>query len=71
MKNLMTLLVSCCFVANVYAGEGYLSTAHHKSIKDGYGGCIHTSYFDQDVDGLQECDEGPVNKEVVNDAKSS
>ncbi|MDQ5921790.1 MAG: hypothetical protein QG673_1849 [Pseudomonadota bacterium] len=39
-------------------GPGYLYTAYGSLVRDAYGHCVHTAYFDPS-EGLAECDEKP------------
>lgn len=49
-------------MANAFALHGYLNSWYSNVIKDGYDECVHTSYFDQETDGVAQCGEAKVTK---------
>lgn len=58
--------------AQVFAYHGYLNNPYSKVIKDGYNECVHTSYFDENTDGIAYCGEDANTKQVSDtEAKAS
>lgn len=55
MKKL--LLLSLGVAINAFALDGYWGTSYSNLLKNGYGECVHTSYFDEQVDGVAACGE--------------
>ncbi len=56
MKKIL-LLLSVGFISSAFAEPGYVDSAFGSVVKDAYGECVHTSYFDKDTDGTAECGE--------------
>ena len=58
MKKL-ALLLSFGVTVNAFALDGYWSTLYGDVLKDGYGECVHTAYYDLS-DGIAQCGEAPI-----------
>lgn len=58
------LQIACIWGASVYAEDttnGYIISAYGSALKSSYGECVHTAYYDADIDSRAECgDEKPV-----------
>lgn len=60
MNKLCTvLLLASGFISSVYAAQnpGYIFNSYGQPVRDTYGKCIHTAYYDAN-DGLTVCGEG-------------
>lgn len=59
--NLMLLISWLGFNANCFSQAvshpGYLTTIYGKIVKDIYGGCVHSIYFNKDTDADAACPE--------------
>lgn len=71
MKKLAVVIL-LGITAQAFAYHGYLNSVYGKVVKDGYNECVHTSYFDENTDGIAYCGEDTNTKQVSNtDAKAS
>ena len=64
LKKLLTLIIlGVAIVANVNAknNSGYVHTRYGEVVKNGYGQCLHTGYYDSS-NGLAECGEDSSSK---------
>ena len=60
-KKLLTLVFLCLgaiATANAVENPGYVYTSYGEVVRDGYGQCLHTVFFDS-KNGLAECGEAP------------
>ena len=61
-KKIITLLLLSLLASMSFASDernnGYLYTVYGQFVRDAYGHCVHTAYYDPDH-GLDECGEGP------------
>ncbi len=67
MNKLCTvLLLASGFVSSAYAAQnpGYVFNSYGDPVRDTYGSCIHTVYYDSN-NGLTVCGEGPPPPPVV------
>ena len=46
-----------CFAQQDVSFDGYLTTIYGKIVKDIYGECVHTAYFDKEANANKECAE--------------
>ena len=71
LKKLLTLiLLGFGIVATVNAenNPGYVYTSYGEVVKDSYGQCVHTSYYDSS-NGLAECGDGSSSKNTSDSTK--
>jgi hypothetical protein len=59
-KLVLLLCLGMIAAANADRNSGYVYTLYGDLLRDGYGHCIHTAYFDPD-NGLAECGDAPDN----------
>lgn len=59
-KLLALLLLAFGLAGSAFAehSSGYLYNIYGDIVKDAYGHCVHTAYYDP-ADGLAECGEAP------------
>lgn len=60
MKKLLYIVFGWCFYITFVGAEahhGYLSSSSGDIVRDFYGSCVHTAFFDK-RQGLEECHEG-------------
>ena len=72
MKKIL-LVLSVGFVLSAVAEPGYVDSEFGSTVKDAYGECVHTSYFNKNTDGTAECGEAPasVNKSTSGNTQKS
>lgn len=65
-KLSMFLLLTSGFISSSYAVQnpGYIFNSYGDPVRDSYGNCIHTAYYDPN-NGIKACGEGPTPPPVV------
>ncbi len=63
MKTIPFLFILLALSSNIFAMPGYIADSHDEIIRDSYGGCVHSSYFNLVADTLDQC---PIDKATLN-----